>query len=181
MICLDCNAAIAAFQSNPPPNVAVHRDRVRAFIRLNSPLRIAFPAVALSEYLWRADQAELDSEIHRVVGSTMFVPAFDEMTASISANLGRSYAAGRRLGDVARQTSHDRIALKADLLIVAIALQHSVGYFLTGDPGCHAVALHAKLNSILINTLPDPPPPTAPPPPRPTGTMKDLFEGIPEE
>src|ERR1700722_10905291 len=130
VICLDCDAAIAAFQKSPPPNIAIYRERVRYFIRQESPLRIAFPAIALSEYLWKADRDELISEIRRVIGGTMFVPNFDEVTAGISASLGRSYAAGRKLSDVAKQTGHERIALKADLMIVGIALQHSVKFFL---------------------------------------------------
>lgn len=181
MICLDNMAAVAAFQSNPLPNIAVHRDRVRHFLREHSGTRLLFPAVALSEYLWKADRADLEAEIRRVVGDRMIPHPFDEMTAEIAAKLGRDYAAGRPLGHVAKETGHDRIALKVDLLIVATALQHSAQFFLTGDPGCHAVAQFAKLNSLFIRDLPDPPPPLPPspavPPPPPTGEQPDLFDG----
>lgn len=177
MICIDNDAAIAAFQSNPPANIAVHPDRVRAFLLANSDQRLMFPAVALSEYLWAADRAELETGIRRVVGERMFAPAFDEVTAEIAAQLGRDYAAGRKLGDVAKQTGHHRIALKADLLIVATALQHSARIFLTGDPGCLVVARFAKLDATLISTLPEPSPERQfPPVPPPSGKQKGLFD-----
>jgi predicted nucleic acid-binding protein len=179
VICLDCNAAIAAFQNSPSPNIAFHRDRVRHFITQKH-MRLVFPAIALSEYLWKADRAGLETEIRRVVGDSMFAPAFDEVTAGIAAGLGRAYAAGRGLGNVAKQTGHDRIALKADLMIVAIALQYSVQFFLTGDPGCHSVAEFSGLNSIPISSLPEPPPPSPPVHLRPTGKMKNLFDNNPD-
>ena len=42
---------IAAFQKKPSTSIAVHRDRVRAFLRNQSGLRIMSPAIALAEYL----------------------------------------------------------------------------------------------------------------------------------
>ena len=103
------------------------------------------------------------------------------MTAEIAANLGRDYLAGRSLSQVAKEVGHDRVALKTDLLIVATALQHSVKFFLTGDPGCHAIALHAKLDSRLINNLPDPPPESPiPPPPEPKKSARGLFDDLSE-
>lgn len=181
MICLDCNAAIAAFQKDPPANIAVYRERVRHFIRQNSQSRLLFPTIALSEYLWKADRADLDSEILRVVGSRMFSPSFDEVTASIAASLGRAYVADRKkLADVVRLV-HDRVALRADLLIVATALQHSAKYLITNDDGCYAVTkFTGKITPILIRDLHDPPPAAPPPPPRPTGKIKNLFEDDPD-
>jgi predicted nucleic acid-binding protein len=184
VICLDNNAAISAFQKNPPPNIAIHRDRVRHFIQDQSEQRLMFPTVALAEYLWKAVRDDLEKEILRVVGTRMVLHSFDEMTAEIAAKLGRQYAAGKSLGAVAKETGHDRIALKADLLIVATALQHAAQFFLTGDSNCHALATFAGLNGILISTLPDPPPPPPPLPPRPPrgtppatgGTLFDMID-----
>jgi predicted nucleic acid-binding protein len=182
VICLDTDAAIAAFQRDPPENIAVHRARVHRFLLDHTDLLPMFPAVALSEYLWKAEQAELEDEIRRVAGKRMFTPAFDEVTAEVASRIGRSYVAGRRLGDVARETNTDRVCLRYDLLIVATAVQHSALYFLTGDPGCHALAQFAGLDSRLIRDLPDPPPqrPYTPPPPSQGGPPQRLFEEPPE-
>ena len=181
MFCLDCNAAIAALQNSLPPSVAIHRDRVRYFIRQARSLRIALPSIALSEYLWKAYHEHLLSEIRRAAGGTMFVHGFDEVTATIAAKPGQSYSKGGKLGDVARSTGHERVALKADLMIVSFAGQYSVQIFLTGDPGCHAVASHAGLNSFLISSLPSPPPLLPPGPtlsPQSKGKNLDLFGGL---
>lgn len=177
MICLDSDAAVAAFQKTPPANIAVFRDRVHFFLRSNSEQRIMFPAIALSEYLWKADLAELETAIQRVVGGSMFAPPFNPTTATISAELGRRYANGRKLGDVAKETNHDRVALKLDLLIVATALEHQPRFFLTRDTGCHELAKFAGLDSRLINELPDPPPPSPPASfsPAPPAQRYDLF------
>lgn len=71
-------------------------------------------------------------------------------------------------------------ALRADLLIVASALQHQVQVFLTGDPGCCPVAIFARLDARLISTLPDPPtPPPFSSPPKNTGTR--LFDPDPPD
>ena len=105
MICLDCNAAIAAFQKDPPANIAMHRERVRHFIRENYTARLLFPAIALSEYLWKAEQADLERAIQGAVAATMFAPAFDEVTATIAASLGRRFVAERKSNaEVARLT-----------------------------------------------------------------------------
>ncbi len=177
MICLDCNTAIAAFQKDPPTNIAMHRERVRHFISEKSGSRLLFPAIALSEYLWKADQTELEAAILRVVSEGMFSPAFSQVTASIAANLGREYAAERKLADVAKKVAHDRVALKADLLIVATALEHSAKYFLTHDDGCYAVAKFARiLNPILISSLPDPPPAKVVCKPTPTGRANSIMD-----
>lgn len=183
VICLDNDAAIAAFQLNPPANIAVHRARVRRFLLDHANLLPMFPAVALSEYLWKANRADLEEGIRRVIGDRMFTPAFDEVTAEIAARLGRNYAAGRRLGDVARETGTDRVVLRFDLLIVATAVQHSAQYFLTGDPGYHALARFAGLDSKFIRDLPDPPPerPYVPPQPSQGGQPQELFPDPSEE
>lgn len=146
-----------------------------------------FPAVALSEYLWKADLAELTSAIQKVVGGAMFAPPFNDATAVIASDLGRRYANanGGKLSDVAKTTSHDRTALKYDLLIVATAVEHQAQFFLTRDAGCHRIAQFAGLNSFLIDQLPDPPPPPAPPPPKPASPppayrQPDIFEMLTE-
>ena len=180
VICLDCNTAIAAFQHDPPSNIAIHRDRVRHFIREHYGARILFPAIALSEYLWKADQAGLETAIQGAVAATMFAPAFDEVTATIAANLGRLFVAERKSNSEVARLTPDRVAMRADLLIVATALQYSAKYLLTNDTGCFTVAQFSKrITPILIRDLPDPPPPSppaTPPPPRPPSRAGTLFD-----
>src|SRR5438309_728369 len=96
----------------------------------------------------------LEDEIRRVAGQLMFIPPFNEGTSEIASNLGKSYARGRPLSAVAREIGADRVALKADLLIVATALQHSARHLLTGDPGCYAVAKFAGLEAKQLQDLP---------------------------
>ncbi len=182
MICLDCNTAIAAFQKNPPAGIAMHRERVRHFLHEHRESRLLFPTIAYSEYLWKADSEELAAAIREVVGTTMLPFAFDEATALIAAKLGRSYAdsEGGKLSNVAKKIGVDRVALKADLLIVATALQHGAEYLLTHDEGCHAVATFANIpKPFLISSLPDPPPPAKQVcKPTPTGKMGSLLDGF---
>lgn len=151
VICLDSDAAIAAFQKNPPQEIASYRDNVHYFLETKCyGARVLFPAVALAEYLWRADKAELEAEIRRVVGDMLIPAGFDQITAEIAANLGRSYAAGRKLSDVAKQVGTHRIALKDDLKIVATALQHAAQIFLTGDPSCRDLAVFAGIKECYL-------------------------------
>jgi predicted nucleic acid-binding protein len=179
VICLDCNTAIAAFQKDPPPTIAMHRDRVRYFIQQHyEGSRLLFPAIALSEYLWKAEQTALETEILRVVSEGMFAPAFDQVTASIAANLGRRFVAERKSNSEVARFTQDRVVMRADLLIVATALQHSAKYLLTNDDGCLAVATFAKIpHPVLIRTLPDPPPPSPPPPVPPASPKRAEAQG----
>lgn len=181
MIGLDSDAAIAAFQTNPRPNVAVHRDRVRAFLRANGTLRLLFPTVALAEYLFGVDRVELDVEVRRVTADRLFTPSFDAATAEIAAEIGRRFAAGRRLGAVAQELGSSRVALKDDLKIVATAVQHQVQQFLTADDGCYEVARFAGLNAVLVRNLPDLPPdrPRVPPTPPAGSGQPRLFDDLP--
>lgn len=177
MICLDNDVAVIAFQKDPKPEVAVLRARIRAFLKEQN-TRIMFPAVTLAEYLWRADAAELEVAIRKAVGELMFSPSFDTNTARVAAKIGRQYSAGRKMSDVARECGVDRVALKADLLLVATAVHYQAAIFLTNDSGCHRVAKFADLDSRLVRELPDPPPPViAAPPPAPPRQLPGTVRG----
>ncbi len=159
MICLDNNAVIAAFQTNPPPTSAAHRDRVRAFLRSHSKLRVMIPALVLTEYMFPFDGEAKRKEFAELARRFVFIPSFDELTSEIAAELGRRFAAERSLAQVAKQINADRLCVKIDLLIVATAVQHQGQHFITNDGGAYHIAKFAGLNAYRFSDLPDPPPP----------------------
>ena len=158
MICLDNNALIALCQTNPQPSSVTHRDRLRAFVRDRLGERIMVPAIVLAEYLFPFADADHQTEFDAVLKASVHIAEFNLITAEVSANLGRRFAAGRSLGQVARDLGTDRVVLKADLLIVATAVQHNVDAFVTADKAAHELAKFAGLNAFRLDELPEPKP-----------------------
>lgn len=178
MICLDNDAFIAAHQQNPPPSSAAHTARVRAFIG-SAGERVMVPAVGLSEYLFGFTEADRLSEVQAVLRRQYFIPPFDQSTAEIAAQLGRQFVSGRSIGEVARAFGSDRVRLKADLLVVSTAVQHSPNHFVSNDELTLALARFAGLNAHRLSDLPDPaplPPPVPPHAPTKSDKPPNLFE-----
>lgn len=182
MTCLDNDAFIAAHQQNPPTASATHTARVRAFIS-SAGERVMVPAVGLSEYRFGFEDADRLNEVQSVLRRNYFVAPFDQSTAEIAAQLERRFTSGRSLGDVARQFGSDRVRLKADLLVVATAVQHRPKYFVSNDDLALALAQFAGLTTHRLRDLPDPTPPLpliSPPNLAPPG-KPSLFEDASED